>query len=62
MARKRLPGTCLAANLQSPRDDMLAIFFHTAPTPHTHPDQMAVAFVFAAAVVGASWILQRRRS
>ncbi|HEX8619047.1 MAG TPA: hypothetical protein VF911_15795 [Thermoanaerobaculia bacterium] len=38
------------------------IFLHTSPTAHSHPDQMAVAVLFAALVVTASWMLQRRRS
>jgi hypothetical protein len=41
---------------------MLTLLLHTAPTAHSHPDQMAVAVLFAAAVVTASWMLQRRRS
>jgi len=42
--------------------DMIAALLHAAPSAHSHPDQMAVAVVFAAAVVTASWVLQRRRS
>jgi hypothetical protein len=41
---------------------MMLALLHTAPTAHSHPDQMAVAVVFAALVVTASWVLQRRRS
>ncbi|HYO75173.1 MAG TPA: hypothetical protein VE010_01820 [Thermoanaerobaculia bacterium] len=41
---------------------MLTLLLHTSPSAHSHPDQMAVAFLFAAAVVTASWMMQRRRS
>jgi len=41
---------------------MLTLLLHTSPTAHSHPDQMAVAVLFAAAVVMASWMFQRRRS
>jgi hypothetical protein len=41
---------------------MLTLLLHTSPTPHSHPDQMAVAVLFAAAVVMTSWMLRRRRS
>jgi hypothetical protein len=35
---------------------------HISPAPHLHPDQLAVAFVVSVAIVGGSWVLQRRRS
>jgi MYXO-CTERM domain-containing protein len=41
---------------------MMLALLHATPSAHSHPDQMAVAVLFAAAVVGASWMLQRRRS
>jgi hypothetical protein len=41
---------------------MLTLVLHTSPSAHSHPDQMAVAVLFAAIVVTASWMLQRRRS
>jgi hypothetical protein len=41
---------------------MMLALLHVSPSAHSHPDQMAVAVLFAAAVVTASWMLQRRRS
>jgi hypothetical protein len=41
---------------------MITLFLHTAPAAHSHPDQLAVAVLFAIAFVTASWMLERRRS
>jgi hypothetical protein len=40
----------------------MMFLLHSSPTAHSHPDQMAVAVLFAAFVVTASWMLERRRS
>jgi hypothetical protein len=41
---------------------MILALLHTAPAAHFHPDQLAVALVVSVAIVGGSWMLQRRRS
>lgn len=40
----------------------MIFLLHTANFAHVHPDQLAVAFVVSALIVGGSWVLQRRRT
>ena len=40
----------------------MILLLHAANGPHIHPDQLAVAIVVSALIVGGSWVLQRRRS
>jgi hypothetical protein len=38
------------------------ILLHAALAAHSHPDQLAVALLISLAIVGTSWVWQRRRS
>jgi hypothetical protein len=40
----------------------MILLLHTANTAHVHPDQLAVAVVISALIIGGSWVMQRRRS
>ncbi|HEU4887165.1 MAG TPA: hypothetical protein VFV49_04710 [Thermoanaerobaculia bacterium] len=40
----------------------MILLLHTTTTAHFHPDQLAVAVIVSALIVGGSWVMQRRRS
>jgi hypothetical protein len=40
----------------------MILLLHSTSAAHFHPDQLAVAFIVALAIVATSWMLQRRRS
>jgi hypothetical protein len=40
----------------------MIMLLHVSRTAHSHPQQFALAVLVSAAVVAATWMLQRRRS
>ncbi|HYC62554.1 MAG TPA: hypothetical protein VEK79_23590 [Thermoanaerobaculia bacterium] len=40
----------------------MILLLHTTSAAHTHPDQLLVALIASLAIIGTSWMYQRRRS